>query len=105
MHRPERWIPLLQKCESEADIVRTLRDFVRTIPPNDLAAIPARAGIATLESTVDLAGIAVSLAREELLFAGDEKSGAVFSNVTAVFAAAATRLAQIQSQRLSDPVA
>src|SRR4051812_39632058 len=92
VHRPERWIPLLQKCESEADIVRTLRDFVRSIPADDLAAIPARAGIAALESSVDLAGIAVSLAREELLFAGDEKAGELFTNVTAVFAAAATRL-------------
>ena len=100
MHRPERWIPLLRTCESETDIVRVLRDFLATIPPNALAAIPAGAGVATFESALDVAGIAVSLAREELLFAGDEEARAMLNSVTAVFSAAAARLAQIQSQRL-----
>ena len=102
VHRPERWIPLLQTCESESDLVRVLRDFLQTIPPKDLACIPAGAGVATFESALDVAGIAVSLAREELLFSGDEASRSLLNNVTAVFAAAATRLAEIQSRRLRD---
>jgi hypothetical protein len=103
--RPERWIPLLQDCESETDIVRVLRDFLSTIPPKDLASIPTGAGVATFQSAVDLAGIAVSLAREELLFSGEEEARKLLNNVTAVFSAAATRLAVLQSQRLRDMVA
>jgi hypothetical protein len=103
--RPERWIPLLQSCDSESDLVRVLRDYLATIPPTDLAAIPAGAGIASFESALDVAGIAVSLAREELLFIGDEDSRTLLNNVTAVFPAAATRLAEIQAQRLRDKLA
>ena len=102
MLRPERWIPLLQSCESEPDLVRVLRDYIGSIPPNDLASIPAGAGIATFESAMDVAGIAVSLAREELLFSGDESARTMLNHVTAVFAAAAMRLAEIQTQRLRD---
>ena len=105
MHRPERWIPLLRTCESETDLVRVLRDFLATIPPNDLAAIPAGAGVATFESALDVAGIAVSLAREELLFSGDADARKLLNNVTAVFAAAATRLAEIQARRMRDQLA
>ena len=74
-------------------------------PPADLAAIPVGAGIATFESAVDLAGIAVSLAREELLFAGDEEARKLLNSVTAVFSAAAARLAELQSDRLRDLIA
>lgn len=102
MTRPERWIPLLQDCESETDILRVLRDFLATIPPKDMAALPIGAGIATFQSAVDLAGIAVSLAREELLFSGDEHLRTLLNHVTAVFSAAATRLAELESQRLRD---
>ena len=105
MHRPERWVPLLEKCESETDLVRVLRDFLRTIPPSDLAAIPAGAGVATFESAADLAGIAVSLAREELLYAGDDRGRELLNSVTKVFTVAATRLAEIQSQRLRSRLA
>lgn len=105
MHRPERWIPLLQSCSSEHDLVRVLRDFLATIPPQDLAAIPAGAGIASLESAVDVAGIAVSLAREELLFSGDDQARTLLNNVTTVFAAAAMRLAELQSQKLRNRLA
>ena len=105
MHRPERWIPLLQRCESEPDLVRVLRDFLETIPPSDLAVIPAGAGVATFESAVDLAGIAVSLAREELLYSGNDSGRELLHSVTKVFAAAAARLAEIQSQRLRDSLA
>ena len=100
MHRPERWIPLLQRCDSEMDLVRVLRDFLRAIPPSDLAAIPSGAGVATFESAMDVAGIAVSLAREELLYAGGDSGRELLHSVTKVFAAAAARLAEIQSQRL-----
>jgi hypothetical protein len=100
MHRAERWITLLQRCESETDLVRVLRDFLKTIPPSALAEIPAGAGVATFESAVDVAGIAVSLAREELLYAGSDSGRELLHSVTKVFAAAATRLAEIQSQRL-----
>lgn len=105
MLRPERWIPLLQSCDSESELVRVLRDFLATIPPNELAGIPAGAGIATFESALDLAGIAVSLAREELLFRGDGESRDLLNNVTAVFTAAATRLAEIQSRRVRNKLA
>src|SRR4249920_2546989 len=100
MHRPERWIPLLQRCDSEMDLVRVLRDFLQAIPPSDLAAIPSGAGVATFESAVDVAGVAVSLAREELLYAGSDSGRELLHSVTKVFAAAAARLAEIQSQRL-----
>jgi hypothetical protein len=103
--RPDRWIPLLQSCDSETELVRVLRDFLGTIPPSDLAAIPAGAGIAGFESALDVASIAVSLAREELLFGGDEAARSVMAHVTAVFAAAATRLAEIQAQRMRDRLA
>ncbi|HWH40938.1 MAG TPA: hypothetical protein VNU21_13940 [Usitatibacter sp.] len=105
MHRPDRWIPLLQRCVSEADLVRVLRDFLETIPPSDLAEIPAGAGVATFESALDVAGIAVSLAREELLYAGNDSGRQLLHAVTKVFAAAAARLAEIQSQRLRDRLA
>ena len=105
MHRAERWVPLLQSCSSETELVGVLRDFLVTIPPKDLAAIPAGAGIATFESALDVAGIAVSLAREELLFSGDDNARHLLNSVTAVFTAAATRLAEIQSQRLRDRLA
>ena len=105
MHRPERWVPLLQSCDSESELVRVLRDFLATIPPKDLAAIPAGAGVASFDSALDVAAIAVSLAREELLFSGDETSRALLNSVTTVFSAAATRLAEIQSQRLRDKLA
>ena len=105
MHRPERWVPLLQSCDSETELVRVLRDFLATIPPTDLAAIPAGAGIASFDSALDVAAIAVSLAREELLFAGDEPSRVLLNSVTTVFAAAATRLAEIQAQRLRNKLA
>ncbi len=105
MLRPERWIPLLQSCSSEPELVRVLRDFLATIPPTQLASIPAGAGIASFESALDVAGIAVSLAREELLFSGDDPSRVTLNNVTSVFAAAAMRLAEIQSQRLRDKLA
>jgi hypothetical protein len=103
--RPERWIPLLQDCDSEIEIMRVLRDFLSTIPPKDLAEIPAGAGIATFQSVMDLAGIAVSLAREELLFSGDEEARRLLNSVTAVFSAAAGRLAELQSRRLRGAVA
>jgi hypothetical protein len=103
--RPERWIPLLQSCDSETELVRVLREFIATIPPTDLAAIPVGAGIATFDTALDVAGIAVSLAREELLFMGDGDSRDLLNNVTAVFTAAAMRLAEIQSQRLRDKLA
>jgi hypothetical protein len=105
VHRAERWVPLLQSCSSETELVGVLRDFLTTIPPKDLAAIPAGAGIATFESALDVAGIAVSLAREELLFSGDDNARHMLNRVTAVFTAAATRLAEIQSQRLRDRLA
>ena len=105
MHRPERWIPLLNECESETDLLRVLRDFLSTIPPKDLASIPIGAGIASFESAVDLAGIAVSLAREELLFSGEDEARKLLNNVTTVFAAAAKRLAELQSNRLRDAIA
>lgn len=105
MHRPERWIPLLQSCESEGELVRVLREFLGTIPPTDLASIPTGAGIASFETAVDVAGIAVSLAREELLFRGDETARGLLNNVTTVFTAAATRLAEIQARRLRDRLA
>lgn len=105
MQRPERWIPLLQSCESEMDLVRVLREFLATLSPKDLATIPAGAGVATFETAADLAGIAVSLAREELLFRGDKSARALLNNVTKVFTAAATRLAEIQSQRLRNRLA
>ena len=105
VHRPERWIPLLQNCDSESDIMRVLRDFLASIPPKELAALPIGAGIASFQSAIDLAGIAVSLAREELLFAGDDEARKLLNNVTAVFSAAASRLAEIQSQRLRDVIA
>lgn len=105
MLRPERWIPLVQSCASETDLVRVLRDYLATIPPAQLAGIPAGAGIAAFDSALDVAGIAVSLAREELLFAGNDESRTLLNSVTAVFAAAATRLAEIQSQRLRDSMA
>ena len=102
VNRPERWIPLLQSCESERQLVDVLRDFLASIPPADLAAIPATAGIASLEGAVDVAGMAVSIAREDLLFDGEPSSKVLLGNVSKVFAAAATRLAEIQSQRLRD---
>jgi len=105
VHRPERWIPLLKECESETELMRVLRDFLSSVPPADLAAIPVGAGIATFESAVDLAGIAVSLAREELLFSGDEEARKLLNSVTAVFSAAAARLAELQSDRLRDLIA
>ena len=105
MYRPERWIPLLQSCDSETELVRVLRDFLATIPPGDLAAIPAGAGIASFDSALDVAAIAVSLAREELLFSGDETSRVLLNSVTTVFATAATRLAEIQARRLRDKLA
>jgi hypothetical protein len=105
VHRPERWIPLLHSCASETELVRVLREYLATIPPKDLAAIPAGAGVASFENVVDVAGIAVGLAREELLFRGDDDARAMLSTVSKVFAAAATRLAEIQSQRLRDRLA
>ncbi len=105
MHRPERWIPLLESCNSEVELVRVLREFLATIPPKDLACIPAGAGVASFETAIDVAGIAVSLAREELLFVGDDQAKALLNNVTTVFSAAAMRLAEIQSQRLRDRLA
>ncbi|HET9651462.1 MAG TPA: hypothetical protein VFP36_04700 [Usitatibacter sp.] len=85
--------------------MRVLREFLGTIPPADLASIPAGAGVASFQTAVDVAGIAVSLAREELLFRGEEPARAMLNNVTAVFTAAAMRLAEIQSQRLRDRLA
>lgn len=105
MHRPERWIPLLESCDSETELVRVLREFLATIPPKDLASIPAGAGVASFETAIDIAGIAVSLAREELLFGGDGEAKALLHSVTTVFSAAAMRLAEIQSQRLRDRLA
>jgi len=105
VHRPERWIPLLRQCDSETDLVNVLRQFLATIPPRQLAQIPVGAGIAGFDSAVDVAGIAVSLAREELLYGGEQTTRDLLNHVTAVFAAAATRLAEIQSQRLRDSLA
>jgi glutaminase len=105
VHLPERWIPLLHSCASEAELARVLREYLATIPPKDLAAIPAGADVASFEQAVDMAGIAVILAREELLFRGDDDARAMLNSVSTVFSAAATRLAEIQSQRLRDRLA
>ena len=52
--------------------------------------------VAVAEATIDLAGAAFVLRRDELRFSGDEETVALMHEMTQTFSAASTRIAHLE---------
>ena len=87
---------LIREAETEGDVVRALQEYLESLHPMAVAAIPAHLLSLTLTETKDIMGAAVILARHEAKMMEQTPEAAIVRDVSNVLTAAATRLAVLQ---------
>jgi hypothetical protein len=86
----------IREAESEGEVVRVLTEYLESLHPMAVAAIPANLLSLHLTQAKDIMGAAVILARHETKMAQETPEAAIVKDVSNVLTAAATRLAVLQ---------
>lgn len=78
--------------------MRAVRDYLQSLEPGAVAAIPVALLTLQVNSARDIAAAAVELARHEATMSAEEPSAALVKDVATVLSTAAMRLAMISLQ-------
>lgn len=95
MHKFERWRSTIQVAKTRQDVMQLVRDYIACVLPSELLKMPSTSQSAVADATIDLAGAAVTLTRDELQFRGDEETAALMHEMSQTFTAASTRLSHL----------
>jgi hypothetical protein len=87
---------VIREAATEGEVVRALTEYLESLHPMAVAAIPANLLSLHLTHAKDIMGAAVILARHEAKMAHDTPESAIVKDVSSVLTAAATRLAVLQ---------
>jgi hypothetical protein len=87
---------IIRAAESEGEVVKALTEYLESLHPMAVAAIPANLLSLHLTHTKDIMGAAVILARHETKMIQETPEAAIVKDVSNVLTAAATRLAVLQ---------
>jgi hypothetical protein len=96
MHQFEKWRSLIVHAATPEALTEVLRQYGDCILPSDVATLPERCQVALETAHVDLGGSAVVLLQEELRYAGPPEAAALLHEIAQTFAAASSRLTQMQ---------
>ena len=87
---------VIREAASEGEVVRALTEYLESLHPLAVAAIPANLLSLHLTHAKDIMGAAVVLARHEAKMIQETPEAAIVRDVSNVLTAAATRLAVLQ---------
>jgi len=87
---------IIREAQSEGEVVRALTEYLESLHPMAVAAIPANLLSLHLTHAKDIMGAAVILARHETKMIQETPEAAIVKDVSSVLTAAATRLAVLQ---------
>jgi hypothetical protein len=87
---------VIREAASEGEVVRALTEYLESLHPMAVAAIPANLLSLHLTHAKDIMGAAVILARHEAKMIQETPEAAIVRDVSNVLTAAATRLAVLQ---------
>ena len=93
MHRFIRWRDAMQAAPSADMVVRIIRDYVTTIPPEVLTLLPEECQRAVKDSDVQAA--AITILHCELAFRGDPFVSEVLHEIAHTYAAASLRITRL----------
>ena len=96
MHRFQRWRDLFQGASTVQGVERLIRDYVDSIPPTVLAALPDECRRALGDPNVQRA--AVTILHCELAFKGEPATAEQLHEVAHTFAAASLRITRLTKE-------
>ena len=86
----------IREAETEGEVIRALQEYLESLHPMAVAAIPANLLSLSLSQAKDIMGAAVILARHEAKIIEQTPEAAIVKDVSNVLTTAATRLAVLQ---------
>ena len=92
MHRLERWRPLIQGSTTEAQLLALMREYCGSWLPSELAQLPQGSPRCHVDSTDDIAGLALDFTAYELKYDGPEDVRQMLHDMALVFTAAAQHM-------------
>lgn len=95
-YRYHRWRDALQLAPNDRAIVGVINDYVTTLDPEAIKALPGECREALFDR--DIARAAVTLLRSELVFDGPPEVANMLHEIAHVFAAASVRLSRLGSE-------
>ena len=101
MHRLERWRPLILGATSEHQLLTVMRDYCGSWLPSELSKLPPDCPVCRVETTDDIAGLALDYTAYELKYRGPEETRAPLRDLALVFTAAAQQLKRLTPSPLA----
>ena len=98
MHHFQRWRANILKAKTRQEVMQVMRDYIACVLPSELLKLPVTSQNALADTPTDIAGVAVTLRRDELRFSGDEETAALMNEMTQTFTAASARIAHLDSR-------
>ena len=97
MHHFHRWRSVIVLARTQQEVNQVVRDYVACLLPSELSKLPESSQAAIAEATIDLAGAALVLRRDELSFRGDDETISLMQEMTQTFSAASARIANLET--------
>ena len=97
MHHFHRWRSVIGLAQTRREVDQVVRDYVACLLPSELSKLPESSQAAIAEATIDLAGAALVLRRDELRFTGDDETASLMHEMTQTFSAASARIANLET--------
>jgi hypothetical protein len=99
MHRFMRWREVIQGATDEKSLLRIMRDYVDSIDPTVISALPSECQRALAD--LDIQSAAVTLLHCEMSFKGLPEMTDLLHEIAHTYSAASLRLAQLSQERTS----
>lgn len=96
MHHYQRWRNVIGRARTRQEVDQVVREYVACLLPSELLKLPESSQAAVVEATIDLAGAALVLRRDELGFGGDDETAALMHEMTQTFSAASARISHLE---------
>jgi hypothetical protein len=98
VHHYQRWRSVIGRARTRQEVDQVVREYVACLLPSELLKLPESSQAAVTEATIDLAGAALALRRDELGFKGDDETAALMHEMTQTFSAASARIAHLEQK-------
>jgi len=85
------WLSQIEAAHSAADLTRVVREYLGSLTPDQLAALPVACRANAIGAPSDIQEWAVTLARDDLTLGGS----ATLHEAAVIFAAAGSKLAKV----------
>ena len=95
----------MRSAASEEALLHIVSAYLATLPRDEVASLPASSRPVQLDRPGDIAALNVQIARDELMYSGEERVAKLLREMVSVLTEATHRLAQfsLEAQLLAPP--